>query len=309
VTYKAKGVVPDRDPHFAGVFTNGAIERAAIGDADLLLGIGLDPIELLPRPWPYVQPIVNVMPYEVPSDHVPFAAQFVGDVTAGIGRVATLLRPVTDTRDRVGALDIFPAGSGLAPDRVVQIVADACPSARVTVDAGAHMFPATLLWPIAEPRGMLISNGLSTMGFALPAAIGAALIDRRRIVEGERGGGHHGPQVVAVTGDGGLLMCGGELLTAAREGLRILTVVFNDGALSLIDVKQQQRRDPASGVSLGEVRWCALARSMGVAAHVVRTESELRDALANASSADAPMLIEAMIDARAYPAILRAIRG
>ena len=45
----------------------------------------------------------------------------------------------------------------------------------MTVDAGAHMFPATMLWPVREPNGMLISNGLSTMGFALPAAIGAAL--------------------------------------------------------------------------------------------------------------------------------------
>ena len=46
------------------------------------------------------------------------------------------------------------------------------------MDAGAHMFPATMLWPVGEPNGMLISNGLSTMGFALPAAIGAALLDR-----------------------------------------------------------------------------------------------------------------------------------
>ena len=87
--------------------------------------------------------------------------------------------------------------------------------ARVTVDAGAHMFPATMLWPVGEPNQMLISNGLSTMGFALPAAIGAALLDRDR-------------PVVALTGDGGLLMCAGELLTAARERLPITVVVFDD---------------------------------------------------------------------------------
>ena len=61
------------------------------------------------------------------------------------------------------------------------------------------MFPATMLWPVGEPNGLLISNGLSTMGFALPAAIGAAL---RRIVH---------VRVVALTGDGGLLMCAAEL--------------------------------------------------------------------------------------------------
>jgi len=53
-----------------------------------------------------------------------------------------------------------------------------------------------LIVPISSPNGMLVSNGLSTMGFALPAAIGAALLDRER-------------PVVALTGDGGLLMCAG----------------------------------------------------------------------------------------------------
>ena len=85
---------------------------------------------------------------------------------------------------------------------------------------------------------MLISNGLSTMGFALPAAIGAALADR----EGAPGAIHdHDAPVVALTGDGGLLMCAGELLTAVRERLRIVVIVFADASLSLIDIKQQQR--------------------------------------------------------------------
>ena len=59
VTYKAKGVVADTDPHFAGVFTNGAIERAIVAGADLLIGVGLDPVELLPRPWTFTPPIVK----------------------------------------------------------------------------------------------------------------------------------------------------------------------------------------------------------------------------------------------------------
>ena len=110
--------------------------------------------------------------------------------------------------------------------------------ARVTVDAGAHMFPATMLWPVAEPNGMLISNGLSTMGFALPAAIGAALADRR----GARRDSRSRRPVVALTGDGGLLMCAGELLTAVRERLRVIVIVFSDASLSLIDIKQRQRQ-------------------------------------------------------------------
>ncbi len=110
-------------------------------------------------------------------------------------------------------------------------------NARVTVDAGAHMFPATMLWPVAEPNGMLISNGLSTMGFALPAAVGASLLD------GDR-------PVVALTGDGGLLMCVGELATAVRERLRIIVIVFDDASLSLIEIKQQAKQFGPAGVAI-----------------------------------------------------------
>ncbi|MBW8868374.1 MAG: hypothetical protein JF610_13785, partial [Acidobacteria bacterium] len=134
---------------------------------------------------------------------------FVGDVSAGVRRVAAALRPGVNRTRRTAPFATTPSSAAeLAPGRVVELVAGAFPDARVTVDAGAHMFPATGLWPVGEPTGLLISNGLSTMGFALPAAIGAAMVDQR---EG-RGG-----QVVALTGDGGLLMCAGELLTAARE--------------------------------------------------------------------------------------------
>src|SRR5262249_23931464 len=69
VTYKAKGVVPDADPHFAGVFTNAAIEQAMLDEADLLIGVGLDPVELLPRPWRSRQPIVYCGPWPVETRH------------------------------------------------------------------------------------------------------------------------------------------------------------------------------------------------------------------------------------------------
>src|SRR5262249_41627890 len=66
VTYKAKGVVPDDHPWFAGVFTNGAIEQPLVREADAIIGIGLDPVELLPRPWPYRAPIIGGCPWPVP---------------------------------------------------------------------------------------------------------------------------------------------------------------------------------------------------------------------------------------------------
>jgi acetolactate synthase I/II/III large subunit len=288
VTCKAKGVIDDDDPLFAGVFTNGAIERPTLDDADLFVAVGLDRVELLPKAWTHEQPLIAID----------------GDVAAALRQLDDVVKDTSwnlaAVRTRVASQRrafVAPASaSGLTPDRVVRTVASAAASARVTVDAGAHMFPATWLWRVTEPTGMLISNGLSTMGFALPAAIGAALADPAR-------------PVVALTGDGGLLMCAGELVTAAREGLRVTTVVFSDASLSLIAVKQTQRKLPEAGVAIGDVAWCALAESCGVAAHFAATETELERAVAASLAHRGPSLIEARVDPASYADVLRAVRG
>ena len=304
VTYKAKGVVPDDHPWFAGVFTNATIEQGMIDESDLLIGIGLDPVELIPRPWARRQPIVYCGPWRVEDAHVPCAVQIVTGVPGAVREIETRLSPSDWESDRVRAdvddqrrrVDV--AASGLSAQRVVSVAAArlATVAGRVTVDAGAHMFPATILWPVDEPSGMLISNGLSTMGFALPAAIGAALVDRDR-------------PVVALTGDGGLLMCVGELLTAVREKLRIITIVFSDASLSLIEIKQQARRLEPSGVALGAVDWPSLAGSFGVASWSAATEVELDRAIDEALACAGPSLIEAKIDRTNYAATMRAVRG
>jgi acetolactate synthase I/II/III large subunit len=304
VTYKAKGVVPDGHPWFAGVFTNAAIEQPVMDECDLLIGVGLDPVELIPRPWNWPQPIVHCGAWRSDDGHVPFAVQVLTGVPDGLDEIDGSLSPAQWDNARVRALlddqrkNISVRADGLSAQRVVEVAARtlAAAAARVTVDAGAHMFPATMLWPVTEPNRMLISNGLSTMGFALPAAVGAALVDRT------------GP-VVALTGDGGLLMCVAELLTAVREKLRIITIVFSDASLSLIEIKQQARQLPASGVALGAIDWPALAGSFGVPAWSAANEEELDDVLGRALAQSGPSLIEAKIDRTNYGATLRAVRG
>jgi len=285
VTYKAKGVIPDRDPHFAGVFTNGAIEGEILDQADSIVAVGLDRVELLPRRWTRTTPFVECA----------------GDIPAALEgtNVGRSQWDLDDVRRRVEAQRArirIPSGQ-LTADRVVDVVARlAADTARVTVDAGAHMLPATMLWPVANPNDMLISNGLSTMGFALPAAIGASLVDRHR-------------PVVCLTGDGGLLICAGELLTAVREQLRVIVVVFSDAALTLIDVKQQQRRMRRAGVAIGDVAWASIAESVRMAAHVATTEEELDAATRAALAHRGPTLIDARIDPSTYPEMLRVVRG
>jgi acetolactate synthase-1/2/3 large subunit len=303
VTYKAKGVVPDDHRCFAGVFTHAAIERSMLEQSDCIIGVGLDPVELLPRPWSYRQPVVYVGRWSVPGTHVPFAAQLVSEIAAGIAALEPHLSVSDWDLDELAsslarqrqAVDI--PTHRLSAQRAVTIAAERlAASSRVTVDAGAHMFAATMLWPSWKPNQMLISNGLSTMGFALPAAIGAAALNRAH-------------RVVALTGDGGLLMCAGELLTAAREKLAISVIVFNDQSLSLIEIKQQKKRYRAAGVGLGTTNWCRVADGFGVAAFSASNEAELERALESATAVDGPALIDARIDRSNYSELMRVIRG
>jgi acetolactate synthase I/II/III large subunit len=311
VTYKAKGVIPDMHACFAGVFTNAAIERPLVEQSDLLIGVGLDPVELLPRPWTFAQPVAGIHRWRVPDDHVPFVEQWITDIAGAMPRLEANLRAsewdlddVAETWRRQRRLIDPPAGAMTAQHVVAIAARELSATSRVTVDAGAHMFPATMGWPVQEPNGLLISNGLSTMGFALPAAVGAALIER------DNAAGRRRPRpVVVLTGDGGLLMCLGELLTAVRERLRIITVVFNDASLSLIEIKQQARRLPAAGVALGTVGWVRLAEGFGVAGSEASTETELARAIGQAVACEGPSLIEARIDRSHYGKMLQAIRG
>ncbi|MSR07625.1 MAG: thiamine pyrophosphate-binding protein [Gemmatimonadetes bacterium] len=305
VTYKAKGVIPDEHPLFGGVFTHGALERPLVEAADVIIGVGLDPIEFLPRPWDYRAPCVALSRWPLEQSHLPIAASLTGDLPNTLREIDEWLPKGTDwraddilahARRQRTALHVTATG-GWAPWRAVEAAARAVgPDMQVTVDAGAHMFPIMALWPARRPRQVLISNGLSTMGFALPAAIGAALTDRTR-------------RVLALTGDGGLLMCLAELGTAARERLKVTVIVFNDRSLSLIRIKQERLGYPAAGMSLDGVDWQAAAATFGVPAWRARNDDEMARGLKDASAAEGPALIEAVIDPGSYPETLRAVRG
>jgi acetolactate synthase I/II/III large subunit len=186
---------------------------------------------------------------------------------------------------------------GLAPHRVAQLAREFLPAGAIaTVDAGAHMFPVTAYWDALEPGECLISNGLATMGFALPAAIAAQL--------------HHPDRrVVCFTGDGGLMMVVAELETAARLGLPIIIVVFDDRALSLIEVKQEQRGIAGASMRYAGPEFPALARAFGIRAWIAEDEERFRNALFAAQAAPGPTLIDARIDASGYRRTLEIVRG
>ena len=150
-------------------------------------------------------------------------------------------------------------------------------------------------WPAAQPHDVLKSNGLSTMGFALPAAIASYLNDPGR-------------PVIALTGDGGMLMCLAELSTAAHLNIPLTVVVVNDAALSLIDIKQRHLQHPVSGVKYPAVDFATAARGLGCQAWTVGADESIEKVLPMAFSAQVPSVIDVTANPDGYGDQMTALR-
>lgn len=309
-TYRARGVLPDSGAEAAGLVTGGTTEWPLLSAADLIVGLGVDEAEMIPAPWDYAARTIAVTEDEghgyftgatmlrMPLDQAleglaAGLAQGPGhDWPDGAGRAAR-----EDAARRLVAAAVAAPGR-LAPQQVVRTVRAGVPAQTIaTVDAGAHMLVAMPLWEVPEPGRLLISSGLATMGYALPAAIAAALC---------------APQVpvVAFTGDGGLGMTLAELETAVRLSLQVIVVVFNDAALSLIEIKQQPAgQGGAEAVRYRPVSFAAAATALGAAGAAVSTEPDLADALAAALRRPGPTVIDAAVDPACYPAVMDLTRG
>lgn len=310
-TYRARGIVPDSAAEAAGLVTGGTMEWPLLAAADLIVGLGVDEAEMIPAAWDYPAPVLLVAGYppNAPgSAYFPRATALDIPLPAAIAVLANRhgehdwppgVGQIARSQSALRLSEAAAARPGfLSPVQVVSVVRAHVPRETVvTVDAGAHMLAVMPLWEVTEPRRLLISSGLATMGFALPAAIAAALCAPARLV-------------VAFTGDGGLGMTLAEIETAARLRLRIAVVVFNDGALSLIKIKQRPAgQGGAEAVDFGPVSYARAAQALGAAAAAVSTEKELTAALSAASGRDGPTVIDVQVDPAAYPAIMDLSRG
>ena len=302
-TYKGKGLLSEHADASAGLLTGAAIEAPVLAASDLVIGVGLDPVELIPAPWPYAAPVLALNEWPLADPYFEPAIELVGPLEELLALVAEQLprgrTPASARARRLRGDDsLRVATRGLAPHAVVDAARALAPAdAIATVDAGAHMLVAMPLWEVSAPGEALISSGLATMGFALPAAIAAAIA---------RPGRH----VVCLTGDGGLGMTLAELETVARLDLPIAVVVFNDSALSLIEIKQAAEGHGGEGaVRYRSTDFAGCARAVGIASRRIEDERGLEQALALAFSAPAPFLVDAIVDPSGYPGVLRAIRG
>ncbi|MGD9949649.1 MAG: acetolactate synthase large subunit [Desulfobulbus sp.] len=157
--------------------------------------------------------------------------------------------------------------------------------ALVSTDVGKHQMWVAQAYPFTFPRQLLTSGGLGTMGFGMPAAIGAALA-------------HPGRAVVCFTGDGSLQMNIQELATAVEQQVPIKIVVFNNQSLGLVRQQQRlfyERHYFASSYGI-KIDFAAIARGFGMQAYDLGTASDPDRALAEAMRYPGPCLIHIPMD-------------
>jgi len=303
-TYKAKGIVDEHDPLSLGSVglspVVDALNLKAIADADLLVLVGFDPIELRDAwvdAWPNAKPCIT-LDWAPTNDRIfPRGSEAYGSLDVILGQlcpdgeaprrtvsaahaalldaVASVVRPREDTRA------ISPAALFHAIDR--RIADDWI----MTVDVGAHRILANHVLRCRTPGQLLQSNGLGCMGYGVPAAIAAQLVHPER-------------PVVAMLGDGCMLMTLGELAIAAEKKLPLVIVVLNDAKLSLIALKQDKMKMAARGVDFVSPDFAKIASGFGARGVCATTLADFEEAFDEALASRARTVIDAAIDPAEY---------
>lgn len=298
-----KGVISEESPWYAGTLDMAGhrVIWDLLASADLIVTAGFDPVELI-SPWRLSVPVLHV-------DTVPNTDQVYPAPVEVVGNVATALAwflanaddgprwPESEVAAHRAALRAayhagYAAGR-LNPSELVETVRAAAPANTVvTADVGSHKIMTGQAWTTYGARETLITNGLSAMGFGLPAAIGASLSSVP------------GTPVVCMTGDGGFAMTASELSVASRLGLGLVVVVFSDGGLNRIELHQASVGYPLAATAVDRTDIPLLAESFGCDGVRAESLSGLEKALSGAfgGGRTRPLVIEARIDTAQYSA-------
>lgn len=303
-SYKAKGILPEDHPLcLGGAGLSPLADKhllPLVQNSDLIIGLGYDPIEMRPG-WrdvwdPANQRMIDITPE--PNTHYMHQASLA--LTCALKPTLAALTANGDaaqrdiwecgspTRTQAALKAAFPTDDDWGPAGVIaQCRATLPANTLATADSGAHRILLSQMWQCHEPRGLIQSSGLCTMGCALPMAIG------RKLAQPDR-------PVVSFSGDAGFLMIAGELATAAEMGVAPIFVVFADASLALIEFKQRQRQMANAGVDFGRHDFAAMGRAFGGNGATVRNRSELKQALQDALASDRFTVISAEIEPGGY---------
>lgn len=303
-TYKAKGITGDHHPLCLGsVGLSPVVDTenlVLLREADCIVLVGFDPIELRDAwldAWPGTLPVISIDWAALNHRIFPVGEEALGHVPSILAqlmpagpapgewqaeryaqlreRVAHIVRPRQPAKG-ISPAALFHAVSAQAKDDWV-----------MTVDVGAHRILANHVLQCRTPGQLMQSNGLGCMGYAVPAAIAAQLVHPERTV-------------VAMLGDGCMLMTQGELALAAERNLPLVVVVLNDAALALIKLKQSKMNMAPRATDFRSPDFAKIAEGFGAKGVRVESIEAFGQALADAVKSRQFTLIDAQVDPAEY---------
>lgn len=304
-TYQAAGVV-SRDLEQQSYFGRIGLFRNQVGDqllqqSDLVIAVGYDPIEYEPRNWNKEGNlrIVNLdtLPAQIDNHYTPIM-QLVGNIATSLTGLDKLLKgyeyPVAATEqlakykqelDQDKKIQVPTSNDASHPLAVVHAIQEnVTDDMHVALDVGSHYIWMARHFRCYQPRHLLISNGMQTLGVGLPWAMVAAMLYPEH-------------KSVAVCGDGGFLFSGAELATAVQHHLNVVTIVWNDGGhYDMVKFQEEMKYSQAAGVKFGNVDIVKYAESFGATGLRVNKPADLTKVLSQAFNIDGPVVVDVSVD-------------
>ncbi|KRM29404.1 acetolactate synthase AlsS [Schleiferilactobacillus harbinensis] len=304
-TFQGAGIIShDLEKNFfgrVGLFRNQPGDML-LKHADLVITIGYDPIEYEPRNWNAESDarIIAIDDSAAQIDHnFQPEKELVGDIAQTLDFLLPYLRGyqvadssktyLAELQDKLQSRDVPPAAKPgqktSHPLAIVQALQQhVTDDMTVTVDVGSHYIWMARHFRSYEPRHLLFSNGMQTLGVALPWAIAASLV-------------RPDTQIVSVAGDGGFLFSGQELETAVRLGANIVQLIWNDGGhYDMVKFQEELKYGQAAGTDFGPVDFVQYAESFGATGLRVNKPEELDDVLTKAFHTKGVVLVDIPVD-------------
>ncbi len=298
LTPMAKGQFPESHQLYGGVLGHALNNQVAkiYNQADLIIAIGYDPVEINFEDWCPTVPIIDINTTDqfICDQNFPGLKKMIGDMDGSIDSLCNL-QTMAFKWDKIQINDnkkeIFRQlklkTSHLNVSEALDIIREELPEDGImTCDVGAHLHLIGQKWLTPKPELQLMTNGCSSMGFAIPAAIAAKIARNNQ-------------KVCCITGDGGFAMMAGEVLTALRLKLAIVFIVLVDETLSLIRIKQKNKKFIETDTSLTE-NHASSNCYFGIPAQYVENRNDLQSILKDSLNTDRPQIIEIKINSADY---------
>ncbi|EJE99717.1 acetolactate synthase AlsS [Liquorilactobacillus mali] len=303
-TFQGAGIIPrDMENDFfgrVGLFRNQPGDRL-LKKSDLVVAIGYDPIEYEPRNWNATGDanivVIDTIESQIDKNFQP-ERELIGNIEQtldfllpymkGYKVPETSRKYLADLHVKLEERDEAPA---IKNDQILnhplsvirEMQRHITDDMTVTVDVGSFYIWMARHFRSYAPRHLLFSNGMQTLGVALPWAIAAALV-------------RPNTQIVSVSGDGGFLFSSQDLETAVRLNLNIVHIIWNDGNFDMVKFQEELKYGQDAGVKFGPVDFAKYAESFGATGMKVTRASELKAVLDKAFATKGPVVVDIPVD-------------